>query len=107
MKVEFFATHEEAMARLEEARKAADARVRPWQAALKPGERFIYLAEGLLIFGEVLQAYEEPRLKHYRFCRCYSAACPEGELGDVHVSVVLAPVSRRFFEAMREQGWQG
>lgn len=31
----------------------------------------------------------EPRLKHYRFCRCFSVACPEGELGDVHVSVVL------------------
>ena len=107
MKVEFFGTHEEAMARLKEARKAADARVKAWQAALKPGERFIYLAEGLLIFGEVLETYEELRLKHYRFCRCYSVACPEGELGDVHVSVVLAPVSQAFFEAMREQGWQG
>ena len=107
VEVEFFATHEEAMARIEECRKAADARVKPWQAALKPGERFIYLAEDLLIFGEVLETYEEERLKHYRFCRCYSVACPEGELGDVHVSVVLAPVSRAFFEAMREQGWQG
>jgi len=32
VEVEAFATHEEAMARLEEARKAADARVKPWQA---------------------------------------------------------------------------
>ena len=106
VEVEAFATHEEAMARLEEARKAADARVKPWQAALKPGERFLYLAEGLVILGEVLETYEEPHLKHYRFCRCFSVACPEGELGDVHVSVILAPVSRAFFEAMREQGWE-
>ena len=107
VEVEAFATHEEAMARLEEARKAADARVKPWQAALKPGERFLYLAEGLVIFGEVLETYKEERLKHYRFCRCYSVACPEGELGDVHVSTLVALVSRAFFEAMREQGWEG
>ena len=107
VEVESFATHEEAMARIEECRKAADARVKPWQAALKPGERFIYLGEGLVIFGEVLETYEEERLKHYRFCRCYSVACLEGELGDVHVSTVVALVSRRFFEGMRERGWQG
>ena len=106
MEVEFFATHEEAMARLEEARKAADARVKPWQAALKPGDRFINLAEDLVIFGEVLETYEEPRLKHYRFCRCFSVACPEGELGDVHVSTIAAVVSRAFFEGMREKGWE-
>jgi len=105
MEVEFFATHEEAMARLEEARKAADARVKPWQAALKPGERFIYLTEGLVIFGEVLETHEEPHLKHYRFCRCFSVACPEGELGDVHVSTVACRISRQFFEEMRKAGW--
>ena len=107
VEVEFFASHEEAMARLEEARKAADARVRPWQAAVKPGDRFINFGEGLVIFGEVLETYKEERLKHYRFCRCYSVACPEGELGDVHVSTLVALVSRAFFEAMREQGWEG
>ena len=107
VEVEFFASHEEAMARLEEARKAADARVRPWQAAVKPGDRFINFGEGLVIFGEVLETYKEERLKHYRFCGCYSVACPEGELGDVHVSTLVALVSRAFFEAMREQGWEG
>jgi hypothetical protein len=75
MKVEFFATHEEAMARIEEARKAADARVKPWQAGVKPGDRILTLGpDGLLIFGEVLETYEEPRLRHYRFSRCHSAA---------------------------------
>ena len=108
MEVEFFASAEEAMARLRQTMKAADARVRPWQAALKPGDCFIADGgePGLLVFGEVLEGYEEPHLKHYRFCRCFSVACQEGEVGDVHVSTVLALVGREFFEAMREQGWE-
>ena len=48
----------------------------------------------------------EAYLRHYRFCRCFSVACPEGEVGDVHVSAVLCLVSRAFFEAMRREGWQ-
>ena len=62
--------------------------------------------EDLAVFGEVLEGYTEAHLRHYRFCRCHSVACPEGELGDVHVSTVLCLVSRAFFEAMRQEGWQ-
>jgi len=40
-----------------------------------------------------------------RFCRCHSVACPEGELGDVHVSTVRCRISRRFLEQMRQAGW--
>jgi len=108
MEVEFFDSLEEAQARLREAMEAADARVKPWQAAVKVGDCFIADGgeEGLLVFGEVLEGYTEPHLQHYRFCRCYSVACPEGELGDVHVSTVLCLVSRVFFEAMRQAGWE-
>lgn len=101
-----FGTMEEAMERLEQARKAADARVKPWQADARPGDCFITDAEeGLLIFGEVLEVCEDPRLQHYRFCRCYSVACPEGELGDVHVSTICRFISREQFEQAREKGW--
>ncbi len=67
-------------ARLREAMEAADARVRPWQAAVAPGDCFIADSgeEDLLVFGEVLESYTEPHLKHYRFCRCHSVACPGG-----------------------------
>jgi len=108
MKVEFFDSVEEAQARLRQAMKAADAKVRLWQAAIGPGDCFVADSseEGLLVFGEVLEGYTELHLRHYRFCRCYSVACPEGELGDVHVSTVLCRVSRAFFEAMRQEGWQ-
>jgi hypothetical protein len=107
MKVEFFDSMEQVAARLEQAMQAADARVRPWQAALAPGDCFIADGgeEDLLVFGEVLEGYAEARLRHYRFCRCHSVACPEGELGDVHVSTVLCRISRGFFEQMKAAGW--
>ena len=107
MKVEFFDSVEEADARLREAMKAADARVRPWQAAIGPGDCFVADSgeEDLLVFGEVLEAYAEPHLKHYRLCRCYSAACPEGEVGDVHVSTMLCVIDRGVFELARQHGW--
>jgi len=108
MEVEFFDSLEAAEARLRQAMEAADARVRPWQAAVKVGGCFIADGgeEDLVVFGEVLEGYQEAHLRHYRFCRCFSVACPEGELGDVHVSTILAVVSRAFFEAMRQAGWQ-
>jgi len=97
-----------AQARLHQATEAADARVKPWQAAVKVGDCFIADSgeEDLVVFGEVLEGYQEAHLRHYRFCRCFSVACPEGEVGDVHVSTVLCLVSRAFFEAMRQEGWQ-
>ena len=107
MKVEFFSSWEEALQRLDEARQVADARVQPWQTQLKPGDCFLQLAEQeeLLIFGEVLETYPEKRMRHYRFCRCYSVACPEGEMGDVHISVVLCQISREDFEQAQKNGW--
>jgi len=59
-----------------------------------------------VIYGEVLECYDDPWLKHYRFCRCYSAACPRGELGDVHVSVIERFISREEFER-RLEAWAG
>jgi hypothetical protein len=78
MKVEFFDSVEEAQARLREAMEAADGKVKPWQAAVKVGDCFIADGgeEGLLVFGEVLEGYAEPHLRHYRFCRCYSVGLP-------------------------------
>jgi hypothetical protein len=97
-----------AQARLRQAMEAADARVKPWQAAVKIGDCFIADSgeEDLFVFGEVLEGYQEAHLRHYRFCRCLSVACPEGDAGDVHVSTVPCCVSRAFFEAMRQAGWQ-
>lgn len=105
--VEFFDTAEEAAKRLTGAMKAAGARVRHWQAQVKPGDCFMSdWGEGFPVFGEVLEGYREKDLQHYRFCRCYSVACPQGELGDVHVWTIRCIVSRGLFEPLKEQGWQ-
>jgi len=107
MEVEFFDSLEAAQQRLQQAMKAADGRVKPWQAAVKPGECFVSDGgDGLLVFGEVLEGYEEAHLRHYRFSRCFSVACREGELGDVHVCTILALLSRRVFEEVRRAGWE-
>jgi len=61
----------ETMERIEQARKAADAHVKPWQTKAKPGDCFVTVSdEGLVILGEVLDVSKEERLRHYRFCRC-------------------------------------
>jgi len=107
MKVEFFDTAEEAEQRLTEAMTAADARVIAWQAAVTPGDFFMAESgEGFAVFGQVLEGYKEKRLRHYRFCRCFSEVCPEGELGDVHVSTLVCVLTREAFERVREQGWR-
>ena len=86
---------------------ADEARVQHWEAQVKPGDCFMSdPGEGLPVFGEVLKGYPEGRLQHCRFRRCYSVACPEGELGDVHVSTIRCLGSRALFERLKEQGWQ-
>jgi hypothetical protein len=77
MEVQFFHTAEQAAERLTEAVKAADGRVQYWQTQVKPGDCFMSdSGEGFPVFREVLEGYGENLLQHYRFCRCFSAACP-------------------------------
>jgi len=69
---------------------AADARVVHWQSQLKPGDLFMARSgEDFPVFAEVLEAYQEKRLQHCRFCRCCSEVCLEGGLGDVPASTVV------------------
>jgi hypothetical protein len=49
--------------------------------------------------------YLEPHMKHYRFSRTYSVLCPDGELGDVHVST-LTRVPSSIFEAAKTLKWR-
>lgn len=115
---------------LDEDRSRADGQVQPWQEQIKPGDKIVSTSHGLLIFGEVLPpagvtdediakmdpeeaeevreeiaVYAEPHMRHFRFTRSYSVACPQGELGDVHVSRVLGVLSESGFEKMREAEW--
>jgi hypothetical protein len=115
-----------------EARTAADASVTPSQEALKPGDYCLREAHGLAIYSEILDAaevilggrdfkdldpedqeevtdtrksYAQPHMRYYRFTRSYSRACPNGELGDIHVSTVKKVLTAVQFQAAREAGW--
>jgi len=105
----------------------ADLKVEPWQENLKPGDFFLRIVDGVYIYGEVLdpalptwenaseedleelresaELYKEDHMKHFRFCRCFSRYCPEGELGDVHVSTVSLFLHSDDFAAAKESNW--
>ncbi len=101
MQITMHDTLEEMFTAIEEARTAADERVKDWQAEIKVGDHFAQWTEyGFMILGKVLEAFEEPHMKHYRFCFCFSEACPEGERGDVHMSAVTSLIDEPTFKAL-------
>ncbi|MBI5499784.1 MAG: hypothetical protein HY907_06045 [Deltaproteobacteria bacterium] len=128
MHFQAFNTYEDMMSEVERARDEADGQVQPWQAVLAPGDFFIRIWSGLVIYGEILdpavpqfpgdysdealseirreaRIYEQPEMRGYRFTRCYSVACPEGEFGDTHVSSMTRKITREQFEQARASGW--
>ncbi len=108
MQVIPFDSFDEMFEHLRKEREAADARVQPWQAAIKPGDHFQRASGyGFNIYGVVLkeEAPRESDLRHYRFCECYSIACVEGELGDVHVSTIEKILSPHEFQTAKQRGW--
>lgn len=113
-------------------RKAADANVNPEQSALKPGDFFVRHAYGITIYGEIIdpvtlslngrriedlteeeqeeirdirELYNDETMKNYRFTRSYSSVCPDGELGDIHISTVSRTISREEFLSAQKKGW--
>lgn len=102
---------EEMMQAIEKARISADAQVKPTQEKIKPGQFFINMRHGseLPIFGEVLETeeeiFKEPHMKNYRFTKAFSKACPEGEMGDTHVSEIAAIIDPMLFEFYQNNQW--
>jgi hypothetical protein len=90
MNITFYDSTEEMWDALGEAMESADDNTKEWQKVLKKDDCFWQETEyGFNIYGKVLKnAYREKSLKNYRFCKCYSEACLDGELGDVHVSSI-------------------
>jgi hypothetical protein len=124
VEITFYGSFEEMMEAEGRARESADARVRPEQAGIRPGQYFINFRYGLdlPIFGEILditklgvdqeeqeyinESYAQPHMKFYRPSKCYSVACPEGEIGDVHLSEIDAIIGPELFAFYRENGWR-
>jgi len=114
------------------ARETADARVRPWQVAARSGDILVSLPyEDLPVFHEILDneklvkenlwkygdeyeeegiylldTYNEPHMRYYRFCRNYSVMVPQGELGDFHLSTAIGKVSRDQFNELKANGFR-
>jgi len=63
--------------------KAADSRVKEWQKKVKKGDKYLQATGyGFDIYGEVIKKAGG----NYRLVFAFSEACPEGELGETHVS---------------------
>jgi len=85
----------------------ADEKVQDWQRAIRKGDYYRQETEyGFDAYGKVLKnAYREKNLRNYRFVKAYSEACPEGELGDLHVSSVSEIITKEQFEKVRQNDW--
>jgi hypothetical protein len=93
---------------LSQAMQEADDKVKSWQSEIKKGDCFWQDTEyGFNIYGEVLKnAYRQRSLKNHRFVKAYSLACFDGELGDIHLSVVSKIITKEQFEEARKNGWR-
>jgi len=104
-----YETLEDMFSAMEMHRHRADQSVQPFQAAASPGDHYLQRSGyGFDIYGRILEE-EEPRpqrLQHYRFVEAYSVACPEGEIGDMHVSSIEQILSETEFSEARERGWE-
>jgi len=100
MRITFYDTVDEMFNALGQAMDEADSKVQEWQKAIKKGDCFKQWTEyGFYIYGKVLKnAPRTKRLQHYRFCFCFSEACPDGERGDVHISVVTELIDQAIFD---------
>ena len=62
-----------------------------------------YEEEGMYLLDSYCFA---PEMRFYRFARNYSEACPEGELGDFHISIGLGTIPREVFEELKRKSFR-
>lgn len=108
MKIESFDLIDDVWNFMREQNEAADARTRRWQQEIKPGDYFRRPTEhGFYIYGLILEENNprEPGLENYRLSKCYSAVCPYGEMGDIHVSTIEKLLTEEEFLAAQKRGW--
>jgi hypothetical protein len=129
---EAYGSWEEMMEAELQARKIADSRVQDWQRKARAGEILVSQPyRDLIVFHEILDNekivgenlkkygddYEEEGMHvldlycfntdewNYRFCNNYSQVVPEGELGDIHLSIAIGKVHRDEFEKLKSNGF--
>ena len=109
MAIESFESFDEMWQYLQEEKEIAYAQVQPWQTEVRAGDYFQKTcSQEFLIFGIVFSE-DEPRaegLENYRFSKCYSIACVDGELGDIHVSTIERLLTEGEFLDAHRRGWR-
>ena len=110
MKVITFKNTDEMFTYLE-AEKALEAAAsnEEWTSRFENGTKFFHVFYGLVIWGAIEDSpYPEDNENmepHIRLARCYSTACPEGELGLVNLNNVEGIVTEEVFNKAKEAGW--
>jgi hypothetical protein len=117
-----FDSIDEMFAYVEAGRARLDARVRPWQTKIKPGDFLLRLVPGgsygvatpqLALYAEVLpddpgdeidRSPGSPQ-EHFRFVRAASVLEPRGELGDWHVSTVTQVLKPHQYQMAKRNDW--
>lgn len=135
MSVVSFNNVEDMLQHMRRSRARADVRIQQWQKSIEPPAKVVRLAEAgpnnvLVIYGELIdpvkaeqsmydltdpiQAAEfDYTARHYtgdwknsyRFGRFYSVDCPSGELGDIHLSTIIAVITDEEFLFAKKHGW--
>lgn len=119
--VRAFNSMEEVFAHIEQVKKHNDSKVEDWQRDTDVGDKFVYVAANIFIYGEILQNTKEEfdesvddlvekqvpytKTDTYRFTRCSSVIVPEGELGTVHISHFIVKLDQKEFELAKAYGW--
>ena len=113
MSIKSFNNVEDMFAEIDKANKIADSNTDDFQKEIKPGNFFARNYEGIVIYGEVVESpyeedqelYKQPHMLNYRLTNCFSVLCPEGELGDTHVSEMHMVLTKEQFEQARKDNW--
>lgn len=120
MTVQSFVDIEDFLRTEEIAQTLAGQKIKPWHREIGPGDFFMSVAEipghaPLPVFSKVVvpdvepveedeePLEEEPAHPDYVFTKSFSVFCPEGELGDVHRSVIFRKLSKEEFESFSKK----
>ena len=130
--ITFYDSFEDMIEAEQNAREAADARVQSWQQECRAGDILVsdpgygfpifhemldnekIVKDNLWKYGDdyedegiyLLDTYNEPHMRNYRFTRSYSVVVPEGEYGDIHLSIAIGKISRDVFNELKSNDFR-
>ena len=88
----------------------ADLKVQQWQAALKPGDFYVFIDDNsdLIFYGQILPLLHKidlPNPNNFRRAKIHHVHKPEGVVGIFHVAWASGILSQEQFEKARDMHW--